>query len=83
MFYFGNWRPPKPEPEGEPVPEMPLPEDPDPGGVNAWRLERLLAAGWDDLHAALLACDHTVDLHRACELLEAGCPPQRAWEILA
>jgi hypothetical protein len=76
-FYFGN-RQPEPDPVAEDEPVV----DADHGGVNAWRLLRLLDAGWPLAEAELLAEDRTVDLHQACELLERGCDVTRAWEIL-
>ena len=66
------------QPEPEPEPEEKPPDE----SVNLWRMEQLLNAGWDEAWAALLACDHTVDLHRACELLEQGCDPAVALHIL-
>lgn len=75
---FGGWdfRQPPPQsndPAPEPEPEVDL----DPDGVGAWRLGRLIDAGWPFPYADLLAADHTVDLHRACELLERGCDLER------
>jgi len=42
----------------------------------------LLAAGWPEDEALLLAARHDVDLHLACELLDHGCDPDLAWRIL-
>ena len=50
--------------------------------VTAWRVERLLAAGYDAEAALVLALDRDVDLHLAVSLLERGCPPDTALEIL-
>ncbi len=56
------------DPEPEPEDEEPFAHP-----MDDWRLERLIAAGWDEIAALILAADHTVDLHQACELLERGC----------
>ena len=50
--------------------------------VEQWRLEALGRAGYDSEAAAVLAASHDVDLHRAIELLERGCPPDLALQIL-
>lgn len=71
------YKPPAPDPEPEPE------DDPDPEGVNMWRYECLIEAGWDDLMAGLLAVDPEIDLHRACDLLRGGCDQATAWEILS
>jgi hypothetical protein len=49
----------------------------------AWRLEQLERAGYSREHADPLAQDDTVDLHRACDLLERGCPERTAFLIMA
>lgn len=51
-------------------------------GVTSWRVERLLAAGYDAEAALVLALDRDVDLHRAVSLLERGCAPDTALQIL-
>ena len=51
-------------------------------GVTAWRVERLLEAGYDGEAALVLALDRDVDLHLAVSLLERGCPPDTALQIL-
>lgn len=51
--------------------------------VNEWRHQQLVDAGWQDPYALLLACDHEIDLHHACDLIRGGCDPALAWEILA
>ena len=51
-------------------------------GVDEWRFQQLLAAGWPEQEALLLAARHDVDLHQACRLLERGCEPTLAWQIL-
>jgi hypothetical protein len=50
--------------------------------VEQWRLQALGRAGYDDEAAAVLAASHDVDLHRAVDLLERGCPPDLALQIL-
>lgn len=50
--------------------------------VTSWRVERLLAAGYDGEAAIVLALDREVDLHAAVSLLERGCPADLALQIL-
>jgi len=50
--------------------------------VTSWRIERLTAAGYPEDAALVLALDREVDLHRAVSLLERGCPPDTALQIL-
>jgi hypothetical protein len=50
--------------------------------VVAWRREQLVRAGCDPSGALILAKRGGVDLHEAIELLERGCPPQLALQIL-
>jgi hypothetical protein len=50
--------------------------------VVAWRVEQLLRAGSDQSCALILARRSGVDLHDAVDLLERGCPPKVALEIL-
>jgi hypothetical protein len=50
--------------------------------VTSWRAERLLEAGYDAEAALVLALDGDVDLHQAVSLLERGCPPDVALQIL-
>jgi hypothetical protein len=50
--------------------------------VTRWRIERLLAAGYDGEAAVVLALDQEVDLHRAVDLLEQGCAHDLALQIL-
>jgi hypothetical protein len=47
-----------------------------------WRREQLIRAGCDAAGALILAKRSGVDLHKAVELLERGCPPRVALEIL-
>jgi hypothetical protein len=50
--------------------------------VVGWRREQLLRAGCDPWAALILAKRSHVDLHHAVDLLEHGCPPRTALEIL-
>jgi hypothetical protein len=49
--------------------------------VESWRLHVLIEAGYTLSLAERLAASE-VDLHRAVALLEAGCSPETAAEIL-
>jgi hypothetical protein len=51
-------------------------------GVDDWRFQQLLAAGWPERQALVLAAHHDIDLHLACDLLAKGCDLALAWEIL-
>jgi hypothetical protein len=50
--------------------------------VERWRTQALELAGYDADSATALASRHDVDLHRAIELVEQGCPPDIALRIL-
>jgi hypothetical protein len=50
--------------------------------VELWRLEVLVSAGYPVGMAELIAQTHHADLHRAVELLVAGCRPVVAALIL-
>lgn len=50
--------------------------------VTSWRIEQLTAAGYPADAALVLALDRDVDLHLAVSLLERGCPPDTALQIL-
>jgi hypothetical protein len=50
--------------------------------VERWRAEALAKAGYDPQAARELASRPDIDLHRALELVEAGCPPDLAVRIL-
>jgi hypothetical protein len=50
--------------------------------IVSWRIERLLAAGYDHEASLVLALDRDVDLHQAVSLLERGCPVETALQIL-
>jgi hypothetical protein len=47
-----------------------------------WRLEQLMAAGYDAEEALQVAVRHEIDLHRAVALLRSGCPVETALRIL-
>ncbi|MSO94649.1 MAG: hypothetical protein EXQ81_02515 [Thermoleophilia bacterium] len=56
---------------------------PDPAArVLSWRIERLIAVGFESEAAFLLALDRGVDLHDATELVRRGCHPATAFRIL-
>jgi hypothetical protein len=50
--------------------------------VLGWRIEQLIAVGFDSDAALVLALDRSVDLHEATELVRRGCPPTTAFRIL-
>jgi hypothetical protein len=50
--------------------------------IERWRADELIRVGYDAEQAMTLAVRHDVDLHAAADLLERGCPPQLALEIL-
>ena len=50
--------------------------------VERWRAHELERAGYEPEDALELAARLDVDLHAAVDLLERGCPPQLAVEIL-
>ena len=50
--------------------------------IERWRARELERAGYAPSEAAELAARPDVDLHRAVELLERGCSPQLALQIL-
>jgi hypothetical protein len=50
--------------------------------IEHWRAEALERAGFDPRSAAALAMRHDVDLHDAIQLVERGCPPELALQIL-
>ena len=64
--------------------EAPEESGPDPAArVLGWRIEQLIAVGFDSDAALVLALDRTVDLHEATELVRRGCPPTTAFRILS
>jgi len=50
--------------------------------VEGWRRERLERAGYTPVDAAEIASRTDIDLHRAVQLVEQGCPPELAAQIL-
>jgi hypothetical protein len=64
------------------VTEVELVIDAEDEKVVSWRAEELIRAGYDELDALELAFERAVDLHRAVELLERGCPAKTAVRIL-
>jgi len=50
--------------------------------VERWRAQELERAGFPSEVASELAVRSDVDLHRAIELLERGCTPELAADIL-
>ena len=50
--------------------------------IICWRVERLVAAGYDGETALAIGLDLTIDLHAAIDLLLAGCSPETAGRIL-
>ena len=55
----------------------------DPARWLAWRVQRLLAAGFPRPLARQVAADARVDLHALLELVDRGCPPHLAARIMA
>jgi len=50
--------------------------------VERWRAEALEKVGFDPVAARQLAARPDVDLHLAVKLVETGCPPELALQIL-
>ena len=50
--------------------------------VERWRTDELIRAGYDPHQAAELASHHDVDIRRAASMLQHGCPPDLALQIL-
>jgi hypothetical protein len=50
--------------------------------IEAWRAEALERAGYRASDAAAIAIRHDIDLHRATDLLQMGCPEELALRIL-
>jgi hypothetical protein len=50
--------------------------------VERWRMDELLRVGFDVEFAALIAAEPGVDLHAAIDMIERGCPPDLAAQIL-
>ena len=50
--------------------------------VYLWRRAELIRAGYEVMEAAAIAYRTDIDLHRACQLVRAGCPSRVACDIL-
>jgi hypothetical protein len=50
--------------------------------IEAWRAEELERAGFAPKDAARIAARLDVDLHRAVQMVENGCSPELALQIL-
>ena len=50
--------------------------------IERWRADELIRVGYDPHQAMTLAVRHDIDLHRAADLLERGCPADLALQIL-
>jgi hypothetical protein len=50
--------------------------------IERWRAQELERAGYEPRQAGRLAVRHDVDLHTATGLLERGCSPDLALQIL-
>jgi hypothetical protein len=50
--------------------------------IEAWRAEALERAGYGAAAAAEIAVRHDIDLHKATDLVERGCPADLALRIL-
>jgi hypothetical protein len=50
--------------------------------VERWRADELMRAGFDPSSAVELAARLDVDLHAATELVDRGCTPELALQIL-
>lgn len=50
--------------------------------IEQWRAQALERAGYEPNAAREIAARHDIDLHRAVELLSAGCPQDLALRIL-
>jgi hypothetical protein len=51
--------------------------------LRSWRIECLRSAGFDREFAKRIAADPCYDLHALLELIDRGCPPHLAAQILA
>jgi hypothetical protein len=50
--------------------------------VERWRADELMRAGFDPSSAGELASRFDIDLHAATELIDRGCSPELALQIL-
>ena len=57
-------------------------ESPEVEAVLRWRFEELMRVGFDPGSALILAGHAEVDLHAVCRLVERGCPPDTALQIV-
>jgi hypothetical protein len=62
--------------------ETPIWEQDEQDRVERWRQRELERAGFPPRDAATLAARNDVDLHRAVDLLQCGCPRDLALKIL-
>lgn len=67
--------------DSEPPTVQELLQDREQRSLHDWRYKNLHDAGFADLDAEVLACSDA-DLHRAVDLVHAGCDPQMARRIL-
>jgi hypothetical protein len=66
------------------ITEIELPgENGEESDVIRWRRAALLRAGYDEESARELARRIDIDLHRAVDIVRAGCPPELAYRIFA
>lgn len=81
-YTWGMYQPPSPpKPPSHPT-EVELLAQDERERVTQWRIERLLEAGYESDYALLIGVDQSIDLHRAIQLLEDGCPVDTALQIL-
>jgi hypothetical protein len=57
-------------------------ESPEVEAVLRWRFEELMRVGFDAGSALILAGHSEVDLHAVRRLIERGCPPDTALQIV-
>lgn len=50
--------------------------------VKQWRWDELVQAGWPNYLAAKIAVRFDIDIHKAIEMTDKGCPFKVAAEIL-
>ena len=62
--------------------EVQVLEDTEHEKIVRWRAEELERAGYGTRAAGRLAARYDIDLDRAIELLDQGCPPELAIKIL-
>jgi hypothetical protein len=55
----------------------------EPRDLIAWRVRRLVAAGFTQSEASRLAHTSDIDFHALLELIDRGCPPELAARITA